>query len=70
MLNSDPMKELAHSVKAVAAALNRAQGTPASDASGRVVVTVPDALMGVTAGLMSIATALDGVAKAISEQKR
>jgi len=70
MTRSD-VERLAYAIEAagssVAAAVLPPGATPGHDAAGGTVLSLTEAIMGITSGLYAVATAIDGLASAIRE---
>lgn len=65
--DKDDLRELANSVRAIGRAITPPDVAAGQDACGEHVDSLTEAVMGVTAGLVKVADALDGIAKAIRE---
>ena len=65
-MNADDILEIAARMGRLASAITPA-GAPGTDATGVSVGSLTEAVMGITAGLVRIAEAIDGLSEAVRE---
>lgn len=66
--NDKEIEGLPYAIKKIAAAITPV-AVPGTDATGGTVDSLTEAVMGITAGLVRIANALEMIAEAIQEEK-
>lgn len=67
-MNEEQSEQLAHAILAIANAITPRAACASEDATGGVIESVTEALMGHTAGLVRIAEAIDNLAEAVREE--
>ena len=69
-MKDNEMQNIADNIHKLAHAITTQNTLPGTDAAGGSVDSLTEAVMGVTAGLLAIATAIDGVSEALYDMKQ